>query len=96
MGEKRDDYLRSLKENIDKWNAEIDELEAMADQAKADALVQYRDQIVELKLKRKALEEKTEELLKAWDAAWKDVKSGVKKAKKTIGESMKSAKSRFN
>jgi len=96
MGTKRDAYVQKLKENIDKRNVQIDKFQAKADQAQAEAQVQYREQIEELKAKRQELVVKIAELQKARETAWEDVKTGVDSAWKTMGESIKAARSRFN
>jgi len=95
VNEKRDVYVRKLKSNIDKWNSEIDKLQIKADQAKAETKVKFRKQIADLKVKRRELEGEMADLRKAGEAAWQDVKSGVDVVKVVLGESIKSAKSRF-
>lgn len=95
MGTKRDAYVEKLKGNIVKWNAEIDEFQAKADQAKAEAQAEFHKQITEIKAKRIVLEEKIEELNKAKDEAWEDVKSGVDVSRQILGQAITAAKSRF-
>jgi hypothetical protein len=96
MGTKRDAYVEKLKGNIARWNGEIDEFQAKADQAKADAQVDFQKQIVEIKAKREALEGKMADLQNAADEAWEDVKSGVDVARQILGQAVQAAKSRFN
>ena len=96
MSEKRNAYVEKLKANIDEWNVEIDKFKDKADQAKADAQVQCRKHVEELKAKRHELEVKIAELQKAKETAWEDVKAGVDTAWHAMGESIKAAKSRFN
>ena len=96
MGEKRDAYVQKLKGKLDKWNVEIDVMAAKAERAKEDAKAQCLEKIAELKVTRKALEEKIEELQKAGETAWKDVKTGVDSARQALGKSLQSARSRFN
>ena len=95
MGTKRDAYVEKLKGNITKWNTEIDELQAKADQAKADAKAEFHKHVVDLKAKRLALEEKIKELNNAKDEAWEDVKSGVDVSRQILGQAIQDAKSRF-
>ena len=96
MGTKRDAYVEKLKGNIVHWNAEIDEFQAKADKAKADAQVEFQKQIVEIKAKRQALEGKMADLQNAADEAWEDVKGGVDVARQILGQAVQAAKSRFN
>jgi len=95
MGEKRDAYVEKMKAKIDEWNTEIDQFQVKAGQAKADIQIQYEKQIEELKAKRQELQGKIEELQKAGETAWEDMKLGLDAAWHSMGESVKSAKSRF-
>jgi uncharacterized coiled-coil DUF342 family protein len=95
VGTKRDAYVEKLKGNIDKWNAELDVLQAKADQAKADAKVELGKHIAEIKAKRQALEAKMGELKNSADEAWEDVKKGVDVARQILGQAINSAKDRF-
>ena len=42
MTEKRDAYVQKIKAKLDEWNAEIDKLQAMADQTKPGTSGKYR------------------------------------------------------
>lgn len=95
MGEKRDAYVEKLKAQIDKWNADIDGLQAKANQAGADAKVKMQKHIDDLKAKRQELEEKIKPIQKAGGEAWEDLKSGANQAFKALGEAVQAAKSRF-
>jgi chromosome segregation ATPase len=95
MGTKRDAYVEKLKGNIVKWNFEIDEFQAKADHAKADAQAELHKQIEEIKAKRQALEGKMADLKNAADEAWEDVKGGVDVARQILGQAIHSAKERF-
>jgi uncharacterized coiled-coil DUF342 family protein len=48
----REQYFEKAKAQLDKWNARIDELQAKADGAEADARIEYEKQINELRGKR--------------------------------------------
>lgn len=96
MGTKRDAYVEKLKGNIVSWNAEIDEFQVKANQAKADAQVEFQKQITEIKAKREALEGKMADLQNAADEAWDDVKNGVDVARQILGQAVQAAQSRFN
>ena len=96
MGKERDAYVEKLKEQMDEWNAEIDKLQARADEAQTDARAAYLQHLAQLQSKRQVLKEKMTELHQAAESAWEDVKKGVDRAQKILGESIQSAKSRFN
>lgn len=96
MATKRDAYVEKLKKNIDKWNAEIGDFQAKADQAKDDAKAEFLRQIAEIKAKRQELEGKMADLKNAGEEAWEDVKKGVDVARQILGQAIQSAKSRFD
>jgi hypothetical protein len=96
MGEERDAYVEKLKIQFDEWNAEIDKLQAQADQAQADIRTTYLKHLIQLKSKRQVLKEKMAELHQAGEGAWEDVKKSVDMAQKILSESIQSAKSRFS
>ena len=95
MGEKRDEYVEKLKSKIDDWNRDIDKLQAKADQMAADTRVKYQKQIADLKAKQKEVKDNMDKLQKAGAEAWVDLKAGMNSAWKALGESVKSAKSKF-
>ena len=91
----RDEYVRKLQEKLGEWNAEIDTLVAKAGEVKADAKLEYAEQIAALKAKQSAAREKIEELQQSGGSAWEDLKSGIELAWTAMGEAIDSAKSRF-
>lgn len=95
MSEKRDAYVEKLKAKLDEWNADIDVLQARADQAKTDAQLRYRRQIEGLRAKSKDAEAKISELRVAGGDAWEDLKAGANIAWTALGEAVTSAKARF-
>jgi len=96
MGTKRDAYIEDIKSKMDKWNAEINKFQAKAKKAKSTAQVQFTKEIDEIKAKRKVLEDKIADMQRAGETAWEDIKGGVDDAWKTLGDSIQTAKSRFN
>jgi len=87
--------VQKLKAKMDEWNAEIDKLAAKADQAEADAKIEYEKQLEDLRAKRKDVEDKMAELQQAGDGAWEDLKAGIENAWDSLGSALKSAASRF-
>lgn len=88
-------YEKKVQAQLDEWSAEMNKLKAKAEQADADARLELNDEIDELEAKRKAAEEKFEELKSAGDDAWEDVKQGIDVATGALGSSLRSAMSRF-
>ena len=73
----RDEYVAKMKAKLDEWKAQIDELEAKARRAKAQAAQKHQERITELKGKRDEAQEKLEEIQGAGEDAWESLKSGA-------------------
>jgi uncharacterized coiled-coil DUF342 family protein len=95
MGEKRDQYVEKMKAKLDMWNAKIEKIEAATRQAGMDSKKEYQDRIQDLQTKRAGVEQKIQDLLKAGDGAWKDLKAGVKSSLKALDKATHSAASNF-
>jgi hypothetical protein len=91
----RDAYERKMQAQLNEWAAEIKKLKAKADQAEADAQIEYYRQIERLKQEQERAEAKLEELRHASEGAWEDLKGGVEKAWLDLGEAVRAAASRF-
>lgn len=88
-------YVEKLKGQFREWNAEIERLRAKAQQAEADARIEYYEQIDELRQKQIEAQEKLGELQAAGESAWEDMKAGVDSAWSRMGEAVERAASRF-
>lgn len=88
-------YEQKLQAQLDEWGAEIDQLKAKADNAKADAQLDYYKQIEELRSMQESTSNKLAELKDAGDDAWQDLKAGIDSARDSLGHALKSAASRF-
>lgn len=88
-------YEKKLQAQLDEWNAEIDKLKAKADEAEADAQLEYYKQIEGLRSKQEMARDKLKELKEAAEDAWEDLKAGVDSAWDSLGETLKSVASRF-
>lgn len=95
MSEKRDAYVQKMKAKLDEWNADIAKLEAKARQKDAEAREDVEGRIEELKAKRKTVEDDLDKLRQAGSDAWEDLKAGFEMAADSLGESLRSARSRF-
>jgi uncharacterized coiled-coil DUF342 family protein len=91
----RDAYVEKMKAKLDEWNAEIDKLAAEADQADAETKIEYNKQIVDLRAKRKEMEDKIAEVQQAGEGAWEDLKQGIENSWEILKTSFNRAKSRF-
>lgn len=91
----KDAYIQKLQAKLDEWNTEIDKLKAKADQAEADAKLEYYERIEKLREQQDGAREKLETLRQAGDDAWEDLKAGIESAWNDLSEAIKSASSRF-
>jgi ABC-type uncharacterized transport system auxiliary subunit len=95
MSDSRDVYIKKIKAKLDEWNADIDRLEAKARQADADAKMRYKGRIESLKEGRRKAVDRFERMRQASGDAWKDMRAGLDHAVDSLGEALRSAKSRF-
>lgn len=91
----RHEYIDKLKDKLDEWDADIDELEARAQNAKAELKFELQDQITSLKLKRDIAKLKLSEIKDASEEAWEDIKAGAEEAWSDVKDAMEKAKSHF-
>lgn len=73
----RKEYIEKLAARLREWDDQIDGLRTKAEQAKADAKVRYKEQVVELKGFRDRAETLLGEMHESTDATWNIVKAKV-------------------
>lgn len=88
-------YEQKLEAQLKQWRADLDKLEAKADEAQADAKIEYQRQISSLKSKRSDLKQRLETLKKSSGDAWEEIKTGTESAWQSLSQSFKSAASKF-
>jgi len=91
----RDVYVKKLKEQLDRWNADISKLEAKAKQPLVGMKEAYDKQLKELRERRNLLQQQMADIQKAGDQAWDQLREGSDKAWKAMEESLKKAWSVF-
>jgi len=91
----RDAYVKKLKEQLDRWNADISKLEAKAKQPLAGMKDAYERQLKDLHAQRNALQRQKGEIQKASESAWNHLQAGADKAWKAMEESFRKAWSDF-
>ena len=91
----RDAYVRKLKEQLDRWNAEISKLDTKAKQPLASVKDACEKQLKELRGRRNAMQHQLAEIQKAGDHAWDHLREGADTAWKAMEESVKKAWSVF-
>ncbi len=92
---KRDDYVETLKSQLDAWNAEVDALESRARKAQTEAQAAYKAQIEALRNRSEQAKLQLDLLRRASEDAWSEMRAGMEKAWDDMGEAVKAAASRF-
>ena len=95
MKDKRKAYEEKIDAQLKEWSAQITLLKAKADNAKADAKIEYYKTIEALQRKQNDAKAKVQELRAAGDEAWEDLKAGSEKAWAEIKTAFHDATSRF-
>ena len=95
MEGKRKAYEKKLETQLKEWNAQIALLKAKAENARADANIDYYKTIDDLARKRDEARTKLQELKTAGDDAWEDVKAAAEKIWTEFKTGYHEATSRF-
>ena len=95
MKDKRKAYEEKVDAQLKEWSAQITLLKAKADNARADAKIEYYKTIEALQRKQNDAKAKVQELRAAGDEAWEDLKAGSEKAWAEIKTAFHDATSRF-
>ena len=91
----RNEYVDKLKENLDKWNADIGEWEAKARVARTDLQIDYEMKLDALRKQRDEGMEKLKELQATGEDAWKDLVAGADAAWDAMRDAFDKATSHF-
>lgn len=92
----RDDYVEKLKQNLDKWNADLTRLEAKAKVAKTDMQIEYEMQLEALRKHGDEAKAKLKELQSSGEGAWKQIAEGADAAWASMREAFEKASAHFN
>lgn len=92
----KDEYIESLATELKEWSAQIDLLTAKADEAAAQARLQYAQEIDTLRAKQHAAAAKMQELEEASGDAWEKVKETADKVWEDLRTGLASAVAKFN
>jgi len=95
MKDKRKAYEEKLDAQLKEYNAQIALLKAKAENAKADAKIDYYKTIEALEHKQDKAKTKLQELKTSGDEAWEAVKTGAEKAWAEVKTAYHDAVSRF-
>lgn len=78
--EKKEEFTKRMKSNIDELDREMDDLKKETETASKEAKATANKRIVEIQKKRDELVKKYEAVEKSSDKAWKKMKTGLEKA----------------
>lgn len=93
--EKRKLYIEKIEANLAQYDARLLEMRGKAAEVQADMKLEYLSQVENLEKKRDEFKEKHNQLKKAGEHAWEDVKAGTEKAWNELKDSVDKASNRF-
>ena len=93
--ETRDQFVASLKAQLDRWNADMARWEAQAKAAGADARKRYEEQLAVLRGEREKALYNLKLLEGASSAAWTEFSKGADEAWKRMSEAVAKAGQHF-
>lgn len=88
-------YMEKLEAQLNEWTAQIDQLRAKPDGAKADAKLEYQQQIDHLQTKKDQVQGKLNEIKQAGEGAWESLREGVEAAVTDLKAAVDRAMSKF-
>jgi hypothetical protein len=91
----REEYVSQLKNDLDRWNAEVAKWETQAGKAKADMKKGYAKQLETLQKRREEALYNLKLVENASATAWSDLAAGADEAWKRMREAIGAAKSHF-
>jgi predicted ATP-binding protein involved in virulence len=95
MKDKRKAYEEKLDAQLKEWNAQIVLLNAKAENAKADAKIEYYKTIEALQHKHDEAGRRLNKLKAVGDEAWEELKTGAEKAWDEVRAAFHNAASKF-
>lgn len=87
----KDAYISKLEAQLKEWSAAIDQLKAEAENAQAEARIEYHTQLEGLQAAQEAARARLEELRAAGEAAWVSLMGGVEAAWRDLKRAVEQA-----
>jgi hypothetical protein len=91
----RQAFIEKLNARLKQWDAEMDKLEARAQEAKADARIKYERRLAEVREKKTTAQRRLEEVKQSSENAWQELKKGAENAFDEVKQAFESARSKF-
>ena len=92
---KRDEFIRKMKDRLDRWNLEIDEFEEKIRKIKTNMTDKYQAQIDELRNKRREGDRKLEQIRAAGEGTWMHLKTESEHAWNAMKDGLETFKSHY-
>ncbi|MCX9156961.1 hypothetical protein OPU71_12580 [Niveibacterium sp. 24ML] len=92
---KRDEYIESVKHQLDEMNANMSVLEAKAQEARDDARGKYREELSKLRHQSKLAIAKLDELKSAGEDTWDGMVAEMEKVRDAFVHSFRYFKSQL-
>ncbi len=93
--EDKNAFREKLEAQLKEWNAKIELLKSKAENARADARIEYSEDMEKLKARRDALKSKLAQLQSAGGEALESARKGAEKAAADLKNALDRAMSRF-
>lgn len=92
----RDQTVQNLKQKLDQWNSDLDDLEKRMERFEESRRKELRQTLDDLKTKRDEASHAFDRLKSASDDAFDEVRQGAQQAWDKMAKSVDQAKQRFN
>ncbi len=89
-------YQQKLEAQLKEWAAGIEVLKARAEKAKAEAKIEYMEQIDKLHSHEEAAKAKLQELKHSGEHAWEELKPGLERSWSELKSALEHARSKFH
>ena len=91
----REDYVNKLRDQLEKWNSEIDALKIDAQRARAETKVEFEKRIRQLHKKCEAARDKIEQIQASEDVPFEEIKAGAEQMWNGIKQLLIDTKAEF-
>lgn len=91
----RDEYVATLRKQLDAWNADVDKWEAQAKSARDDMKARYAQQLEDVRARREEARYQMRLLQGASATAWRELSRGADEAWERMQASVAKARAHF-
>ena len=91
----RKEFVEKMKQELDEFNQRLDELEKRGADYSREARERFEKRIGDLRQKRNDMSQRLEEINRAGDKAWEDLKAGATTAWNALQDGLKEVLSKF-